>query len=116
MNFKSGTTTDNFFRIALGQNSHLILFNDTATGALAFSFNGSVIDGFLYQEGIEFKDLNEDTIFVKSYNAGSPVNYRLFSYGLRKIVYPAEQEKQSIVSPDVPQDYSPYTLNKNFLK
>lgn len=114
MIFKSGTTTNDYIRVDLGSNANLILFNDTATGALAISFNGNTIEGILYEQGIEFVGLNENYIYLKSYNTGSPVNYRLFSYGLRKIIYPKDQLEETFTSPVIPKSFEPYTFKKTF--
>jgi hypothetical protein len=107
MFFKVDTSTDEWIRCDLGTYSHLIIFNDGATNYIAISTNGSSIDGVIFpNEGIEFRDLNESTIFVKSYTSGLHSNFRLWCYG--------QGLNQQLESISINNITVPKNINSNF--
>ena len=94
--FINGVATTNFTKY-ITDKAHLIISNDSLSDNLIFSFNGNNIDGILYpNEIIELLDLNENEIYIKS--SASTVNFRLWSYGNRELIYKIEAK-----SIDVPE-------------
>jgi hypothetical protein len=82
MYFKVDTSTNEWIRCDIGTYSHLLIFNDGNSNYIAISTNGSSVDGVIFpNEGIEFRDLNESTIFVKSYSPNLHSNFRIWGYG-----------------------------------
>lgn len=105
MIFISGNSSDSYKRVDLGGLAHITIFNDSIGNALNFSNDGSSIIGTLYNEGIEFRDINLDSIYIKSAVVGAPCAFRLWSYGERRTIYKnTQQDSFNQNSPPVPHD------------
>lgn len=107
MNFKAATSTDNWQRIDVGSYPHVIIFNDSTINYLAISSTGNSIDGVIFpQEGIEFRDLNEPMLYIKSFNSGQSCNYRIFAFGQTLIQQvQSENLKKTTVPQTIPIAY-----------
>lgn len=116
MTFTSGASSDNYKRFDLGNFAHILIFNDSVANQLSFSIDGVTEIGFLFNGGIEFRDANIQTIYVKSRVAGASCNYRIWGFGVRNVVYPQQQNNNTNNSPDVPKDLKPFSFGNNFLK
>jgi hypothetical protein len=91
--FVKGVSTDNFIKFDLAGLAHMMIFNDNSTNELAYSYDGNSLDGVVFpNEGLEFEDLNQAVIYVKSYVAGSPVAFRIFSFGDPNIIYLSQNQ------------------------
>lgn len=82
MLFVNKFSADEYYRIALGSNRKLLIFNDNSSNLLAFSIDGTSLNGIIYpNEGIEFNDIDFNEIYIKSYVAGASCGYRVFAWG-----------------------------------
>lgn len=99
MIFKMGNSTDNYIRLDLGGLAHITLFNDSLGNVLNFSVDGNTTSGLIYNEGIEFRDINLESIYIKSNIAGASCPFRLWAYGeARKIYTPKSDNSQNLNS------------------
>jgi hypothetical protein len=114
MNFKTGTTTDIFVQTSLAGLAHMMIFNDNANNSICFSFDGVTITGVVTPlQGLEFDDLNEDVVWVRSYVLGSAGTYRVNGWGDRRIIYPKNQQPSFNHGSDVPNNMNTGALAFN---
>lgn len=93
LQFFAGTTNDVYKRFDGGNTTHFILFNDHASNSLQFSFDGQNTKGVILPgEGIEFLDVQVNTIHLKNYVTGNDCIYRLWFTG-EKVQLDAEGNK-----------------------
>lgn len=77
-----GATLDTFQRFSASGKAHMIITNDSSTNDLEFSENGSSVSGhILPNEGLDFHNVNLESIFVKSKIAGNSCPFRVWFYG-----------------------------------
>lgn len=111
MIFSYGDTTDNYRRIDLSNTAHLIIFNDSVANVLSISLDGLTEIGFFYNGGVEFRDINIQSVFVKSRTPGASCSFRVWGYGDKRIIYPPEQARESIKTVDVPKNFKDFTFD-----
>jgi hypothetical protein len=100
MVYYSGATTDAYRKFSGSQTTHLIIFNDSTTNKLDISIDGQNKIGQINEsEGIDFRDVNLDDIYIKSTSAGNSCNFRLWFFGSRKQLY---QEFVEIEKAEIP--------------
>ena len=88
MVYYSGTTTDSYRKYSGSQSTHFVIFNDSTTNKLDISIDGQTKIGQINEsEGIDFRDVNLDDIYVKSTSAGNSCTFRIWFIGSRKQLY-----------------------------
>ncbi|MCK9282172.1 MAG: hypothetical protein M0P71_16250 [Melioribacteraceae bacterium] len=113
--FYGNTSTDTYVKYYLGEFVHITLCNDSVANPLEFSYDAGVtVHGILLNEQAEFRDVNQDAIYIKSRNVGAPCNFRLFAYGDRNLIYPNANKETSGVN-SVPLDFRPFTFQKKII-
>ena len=110
--FYAGSSTNNWVKLYLSPFAHVTIFNDSVANPLAISFDGQNIDGFFLNEGVEFRDLNAEFVYIKSYNAGAPANFRLWAYGDTSVIYTVQNRGNISDNPNIPKNYNPYAFPK----
>lgn len=111
--FRPGASTDTWARIDTPF-AHIEIANDSPANALAFSFDGITVHGVLYNETIFLQDVNQDIIWIKSYNFGMSAPYRVWAYGDKKIKY-GNNSNQLNDNNALNPDFYPYSFPKTIL-
>lgn len=83
--FYDGTTSDNYKQLNGSGSAHFIIMNDnTAGNELSYSKDGQNTSGRIKAgEGIDFRDVNFESIWIKSYTAGNTCAYRVWFFGVK---------------------------------
>lgn len=115
MKFLYKTSNDEYQKFEVGAYAHIIIFNDSPVNYLEFSLNGDSQNGvILPKEGIEFRDVNLNTVYVKNLNAGADVPFRIWAYGKREILYSKNQIQSTEYSPKTLDNFS--SIKRVFVK
>lgn len=89
MVYYSDTSKDNFVKYNGSGSAHCIIMNDDSSNDLEFSLDGSSVKGVIKaNEGIDFRNVNFDSIYIRSRTTGNSAPFRLWLFGNRDEVTP----------------------------